>query len=207
MGTNCSCLRGGITDEKQVKLDRLGLEIEKDIGEMREISTKHPSSFENDTEKIIQLQSVLRGYSDRKKHRLVLSSLNNSPSYKNLQESVSPRTKDEGKEEIIRSELKEIPENLVPDYSTTATRAVQERLGKFPMQESFFDNLVRLKRGPVEMENGAIYTGEWNNDNQRHGFGVQIWNDGSKYEGQWKNDKANGKGRLIHADGDVYEGE
>ena len=110
-------------------------------------------------------------------------------------------------EEIIRSELKEIPENLVPDYSTTATRAVQERLGKFPMQESFFDNLVRLKRGPAEMENGAIYTGEWNNDNQRHGFGVQIWNDGSKYEGQWKNDKANGKGRLIHADGDVYEGE
>ena len=23
----------------------------------------------------------------------------------------------------------------------------------------------------------------------------------------WSNDKANGKGRLIHADGDVYEGD
>jgi len=27
------------------------------------------------------------------------------------------------------------------------------------------------------------------------------------YEGFWKNDKANGKGRLIHADRDVYEGD
>ena len=35
---------------------------------------------------------------------------------------------------------------------------------------------------------------------------MQTWADGSKYEGYWKNDKANGKGRLIHADGDVYEG-
>jgi hypothetical protein len=24
------------------------------------------------------------------------------------------------------------------------------------------------------------------------------------YEGYWKGDKANGHGRLIHADGDVY---
>jgi hypothetical protein len=26
------------------------------------------------------------------------------------------------------------------------------------------------------------------------------------YEGWWKDNKANGKGRLIHADGDVYDG-
>ena len=26
------------------------------------------------------------------------------------------------------------------------------------------------------------------------------------YEGYWKDNKANGKGRLIHADGDVYNG-
>jgi hypothetical protein len=33
-----------------------------------------------------------------------------------------------------------------------------------------------------------------------------MWPDGSKYEGQWQNDKANGQGKLVHADGDVYEG-
>ena len=27
------------------------------------------------------------------------------------------------------------------------------------------------------------------------------------YEGWWKDNKANGAGRLIHADGDVYDGQ
>lgn len=34
-----------------------------------------------------------------------------------------------------------------------------------------------------------------------------MWPDSSRYEGNWRNDKANGKGKLIHADGDVYDGE
>jgi len=33
-----------------------------------------------------------------------------------------------------------------------------------------------------------------------------MWEDGSKYIGEWKNDKANGHGKLSHADGDIYEG-
>ena len=41
---------------------------------------------------------------------------------------------------------------------------------------------------------------------KRHGLGKQIWPDNSLYEGYWANDMANGKGRLIHSDGDVYEG-
>ena len=41
---------------------------------------------------------------------------------------------------------------------------------------------------------------------ERHGFGILIWPDGSKYVGYWKHDKANGKGRLIHSEGDIYEG-
>ena len=46
------------------------------------------------------------------------------------------------------------------------------------------------KREEVELANGARYTGEWVG-NERHGFGVQIWKDGSRYEGQWAHDKAN----------------
>ena len=41
----------------------------------------------------------------------------------------------------------------------------------------------------------------------RHGFGVQVWQDGAKYKGQWQNNKAHGKGTFWHADGDFYEGE
>jgi len=40
----------------------------------------------------------------------------------------------------------------------------------------------------------------------RDGFGSQMWPDGSRYEGYWKYDKANGQGKLVHADGDIYEG-
>ena len=43
-------------------------------------------------------------------------------------------------------------------------------------------------------------------NNQRHGFGIQLWPDGSKYVGYWERDMANGKGRLIHSEGDIYEG-
>lgn len=28
-----------------------------------------------------------------------------------------------------------------------------------------------------------------------------------RYEGMWSHGKANGKGRVIHADGDIYEGD
>ena len=195
MGTNCSCLRGGITEEKQVKLDRFGLEMEKDSNYIKEISLKQSSPNDTDLERILKLQSILRGFIARKESKKAfhftqeLSAFRQHP----VQESNLHFTKEESHdEEIVRTELKEIPESRVPDYSTSATRAVQARLGKFVFQDSLHDNSVRLKRGPVEMENGAIFTGEWNNDNHRHGFGIQVWIDGSKFEGQWKNDKANG---------------
>jgi hypothetical protein len=79
----------------------------------------------------------------------------------------------------------------------------------------------RIMKKIVVLENGAKYEGQWNEQTgERDGMGVQIWPDGkfhydsfnilhlgSVYEGYWKNDKANGKGRLIHADRDVYVGE
>lgn len=101
---------------------------------------------------------------------------------------------------------KELPE--MPDYSNQATSATEAKLGQF-----VFDKIESprehelVNRGPCEMDNGAIYHGQWSQDGLREGKGTQIWKDGSKYVGYWKNDQANGKGRLIHADGDVYEGE
>jgi len=34
-----------------------------------------------------------------------------------------------------------------------------------------------------------------------------MWPDGSMYEGEFKKDAYHGKGRLIHNDGDIYEGD
>ena len=40
-----------------------------------------------------------------------------------------------------------------------------------------------------------------------NGIGRLIHSDGDLYEGQWKDDKADGKGKYIHADGSIYEGD
>lgn len=82
-----------------------------------------------------------------------------------------------------------------------------EKLGNFKYPELKDKDLEKLPTlGPFELENGAIYLGQWK-QGSRHGKGKQIWGDGSVYEGLWKNGMANGYGRLIHADGDVYEGQ
>ena len=57
----------------------------------------------------------------------------------------------------------------------------------------------------MQYENKAVYYGEWiKNKDIRHGRGIHLWIDNSKYEGYWQKNKANIKGRLYHADGDVY---
>jgi len=57
------------------------------------------------------------------------------------------------------------------------------------------------------VDDEVIYEGQWvKNKNIRQGKGLQIWKDGSIYEGWWKDNKANGRGRLIHAECDIYEG-
>ena len=62
-----------------------------------------------------------------------------------------------------------------------------------------------VSKGPYRLTSGAIYIGEWLPDlSKRAGKGRQCWLDGSLYEGQWRNGKANGTGRLIHSDGDIY---
>ena len=38
------------------------------------------------------------------------------------------------------------------------------------------------------------------------GFGRLIHSNGDIYNGEWRNDKANGNGKFIHANGAVYEG-
>ena len=59
----------------------------------------------------------------------------------------------------------------------------------------------------VKFDDGSIYLGEWNNNDNRHGIGIQTFPDESKYSGQWKNDKPNGMGNLKQKDGSYYEGQ
>ncbi|KAM3134321.1 hypothetical protein pb186bvf_013606 [Paramecium bursaria] len=51
-----------------------------------------------------------------------------------------------------------------------------------------------------------IYEGTWKSG-LRHGFGIQMWPDGSVYEGEWYSDQAHGYGRLVGKNGEIYEGQ
>lgn len=104
------------------------------------------------------------------------------------------------------SYARELPE--MPDHSNAATRETEERLGPFIFDKSENDkDLDVVTRGPYELDNGAIYHGQWTKQGLREGKGIQLWKDGSKYEGYGKRDQAYGYGRLIHADGDCYYGD
>ena len=66
---------------------------------------------------------------------------------------------------------------------------------------------TRVKKDIQEVEDEATYEGEWNQDDQRDGFGIQIWVDGERYEGQWSNDMMNDtKGIMTWPGGVKYVG-
>lgn len=58
----------------------------------------------------------------------------------------------------------------------------------------------------VKLQDKIKYKGEILK-NKKHGYGIQIWPDGTIYRGEWKDDNANGKGILIHSNGDKFFGE
>lgn len=62
----------------------------------------------------------------------------------------------------------------MPDYSNPATRETNKSLGPFEYEEEL-DKLYAqdvIMRGPYELDNGAIYQGQWTKDGLRHGRGI-----------------------------------
>ena len=58
------------------------------------------------------------------------------------------------------------------------------------------------------MPDGSIYEGKINSTTLlQHGFGSQIYTDGSKYVGSWKEGRVEGKGKFTYASGNTYEGQ
>ena len=53
---------------------------------------------------------------------------------------------------------------------------------------------------------GDSYSGEWDDQNNRSGYGVQYWGTGAHYEGKWKSNFPHGYGRYHDHHGNTYEG-
>ena len=147
--------------------------------------------YKNNKQKIIKIQSRIRGFLTKKIYHGKLT--NNIRAGNNI---ISNQNR-------LLKEVQNPPNYLTKEVQDTLTK-----LGPFKYDPSppNFDFGKLIKKGPCEIDNQAIYEGEWNENNHRQGKGKQIWSDGSVYEGYWLNDAAHFRGRLIHSDGDVYEG-
>ena len=67
-------------------------------------------------------------------------------------------------------------------------------------------------KNEITLEEGKVYQGQWKATSQRlkdtfEGMGTMKFKDGSKYQGMSHNQLFNGKGRMTHANGDIYQGE
>ena len=178
---NCTCLRELPKDER---LESLEMEHHPPYSDRPSTTDTVFPSRSLDLLQIIRIQAVLRGYSQRRLAR--------SLPY------VHSQLRSEGTTQTFTGS--------VSDYATPATRAAEQRHGPFDFSRPSREEVALERRGPVRLDNGAIYTGEWHLG-QRQGRGTQVWPDGAKYEGYWSKDQCSGFGRLIHADGDVYVGE
>jgi len=192
MGQNCSCFREAAKEEQPYTLDMQQREQSQDRPVLPRRGYLAPAL---DPATVIKVQAAMRGYAGRKALQgVVVTQTRSAP--KAVENDFAAE----------QAELREI-QGEIPDYSNPATQVAAQKHGTFSFTAEPDDGVKVMPRGAVELDNGAIYTGQWNEQSQRHGKGTQVWTDGSKYEGNWRNDKANGRGRLIHADGDVYVGE
>jgi len=74
-------------------------------------------------------------------------------------------------------------------YCNQKVREIFDNSGEY-REGSFDPNGAKIETRPVaSLQNNAKYEGEWNADNDtRHGYGIQVWSDGSMYQGFWEAD-------------------
>jgi len=86
----------------------------------------------------------------------------------------------------------------------------KDRLKSYLTLRKKFSGDPKLKYENLMLfDDGSIYRGQKklvNKKEIREGYGIHVWPDGSMYEGMWLRNKANGKGKLMLSDGDIYQG-
>ena len=91
-------------------------------------------------------------------------------------------------------QLKKPTDNRLDFYDFNWEEYVFDYEGKYP-----------VTHGPIRDDDKKFtYEGEWNSEDEKHGRGVQLWDNGTIYEGYWSHDKPHGKGRIVFHNGDVY---
>lgn len=133
------------------------------------------------------VQSALRGYLYRKDFEPQFSEFkaNHFQDIEKLYEKV-----EEDLQDLVPSEVQELEKHLQSFHLTRPQ-----------------DNISVQHKNPVKLEDGRIYSGEWNKAGKMHGIGTVLDSDGSKIVGIFQNGQLNGKGRKIDSNGIAIEGE
>ena len=160
------------------------------ISKSADSTASYIDSISIDIKKVVVIQSFYRSYHSRKMFILVkkdkLKELSNTL-YNNLYEQYMKYTT-------------KLAESLI-GYKFNPKYIKQNKEEK---KKIIFHNIFINKRNEIVP---SIYKGDVDIQNKRNGYGIQLFNDGSKYEGNWIDNEFIGYGRYIDQNGDLYEGE
>ena len=177
------------------------------------------------TNKIILIQSSIRGYLVRKeladyKHVKEISIDYNTDKYEkdpmiSRLNNLIPKFELTDKEQYeVNNSNNKIIAVMYPNKSIykgmVNEKGQREGFGKYylldgSIYKGFFRNNKMEGRGRIMNINGFIYEGEFKNG-QSNGYGKYIALDGTTYKGTWLNDRQNGTGTEVYPDGAVYNG-
>ena len=141
---------------------------------------------ENEILKIIKIQSVYRSYISRKNYNRNLKSI------------------------LLKNQIElfnELYENYMKYNTKLAESLIGYKLDKTKIKKR--EKEKNLKTYILIYSHDHIknfYSGEVNINNNRNGYGIRLFNDGTKYEGEWEKNDFTGYGRIIKSNGDLYEG-
>ena len=159
-------------------------------------TSKFTENNNNDNYKITIIQSVFRGYIFRKNYKFLKQ--------KQIQETNQLLT--EFIEQYTKLNLKRAESLIGTKFDINGYKLYYNDENE--INKLFNYNYGQIFNTKLLIISGIIpsfYTGQVNINNQRHGFGILLKNDGSKYEGHWKNNIFNGWGRFIDYDGTLIE--
>ena len=133
---------------------------------------------------------------DKKDNKLFCCPKKLKSNYKQIKQNFENSMKNQA-EFITEKEFEEIIEK-VNDYLIDID---------FPKEIEETDEQNSFIPPPVKFNNGDIYKGSWNINNQRHGFGINVNPDGLIYKGLWDKDKVGNYGLFLEKTGNYVKGE
>ena len=124
--------------------------------------------------------------------------------YRNSKE-LNQNSKNQSNDNLLPASFKGTQLDEFPDQPNT-TVAIMNKVPHKTIENVRQPNNLNNIVGPFKTENGDVYHGQIKNE-QKHGWGKQLWSNTTYYEGWWQHDNTEGWGQLIYPKGECFVGE